>query len=558
MKEKPADQQEKKYQKPIRYFERRGTVSPEKSYYVEIDRVVNSEKQDIKTVVDMGRYFSIFASRQSGKTTFLERLRDKLHKDPTYVMILLDFQEYNDLELSQFYTLLEKSLYEQLIDRLQNVQCEKTGAVQEFLLSHSLTDHISFHMLFERLNQILQYKKIIVFIDEFDGIPMSALSGFLTSLRGLYLKYKHTDQKALYSVGLIGIRNITKLMVGGVSPFNIADHIEIPPFSFQNIHDLYAQYTDETNQPFTENAVNKIYEETAGQPWLVNRLGAILTVQVKPETVTPIDEKDVENAIQLLLKENNDHFDNLYEKAKLYKETFIEIVFDHVEYYPDDEDQSWLKQYGLIKEIDNKAVVANAIYKARYVKTFFREARATKIFAPEDYSLPNRHLDMESLLQNFSQYISQIGVKAFYEKGKPYEKTGQFLLTAWLFQLVTGSEGSLQYEVNTGLGRMDILISYKGIKYIIETKVNHLDDISIIRTDGVRQLARKYLATEMVAEGFLVIFDTHTQTGASCKPSYLYEGNKKVTSFTIGIGRNELKKSPRIKKDKTPSPPMNR
>ncbi|NIM16861.1 MAG: hypothetical protein GTO45_33160, partial [Candidatus Aminicenantes bacterium] len=68
------------------------------------------------------------------------------------------------------------------------------------------------------------------------------------------------------------------------------------------------------------------------------------------------------------LLERNDHFDNLYEKAKLHKETFVEIVFDHVEYGPDDEDHTWLEQYGLVKNENGYAVVANNIYKARYVK----------------------------------------------------------------------------------------------------------------------------------------------------------------------------------------------
>jgi len=102
----------------------------------------------------------------------------------------------------------------------------------------------------------------------------------------------------------------------------------------------------------------------------VNRLGTILTLDVKPGTPDPIDEPDVQTAVSTFLKEKNDHFDNLYEKAKLYKETFVEIVFDHVEYGPDDEDQGWLEQYGLIKNRDGHAVITNNIYKARYVKTF--------------------------------------------------------------------------------------------------------------------------------------------------------------------------------------------
>jgi hypothetical protein len=37
---------------------------------------------------------------------------------------------------------------------------------------------------------------------------------------------------------------------------------------------------------------------------------------------------------------------------------------------PDDEDQTWLEQYGLIKRKEQKAVVANNIYKQRYIETF--------------------------------------------------------------------------------------------------------------------------------------------------------------------------------------------
>ncbi|MDQ1355627.1 MAG: hypothetical protein QG657_5937, partial [Acidobacteriota bacterium] len=350
MNENPENINDKSYKKPKRFFENSGTVNPEEAYYVQLENVTNTKKQDMKTMVDLGRYFSIFAPRQSGKTTFLRQTCRQLHHDPTYIAVILSFQEYKSLEKSQFYALIEKYLYPQLIDRLKAVNCEKTAAVRQFLSSHHLTGHMDFKQLFEELNLILLFKKIVIFIDEFDGIPLSELENFLHAVRGLYQDYKDIKQKALYSVGLIGIRNITKLVVGGVSPFNIADQVVLPRFSLKNVHDLYGQYTEETNQPFTGEAVKKIHEETAGQPWLVNRLGTILTLDIKYGTVEPIDEKDVEKAIRLLLKEKNAHFDNLYEKAKLYKETFVEIVFDNVEYYPDDENQSWLEQYGLIKD----------------------------------------------------------------------------------------------------------------------------------------------------------------------------------------------------------------
>jgi len=527
------------YRKPKRFFEDSGTVNPEDAYYVPLNNVSNTKKQDIKTMIDRGRYFSIFSPRQSGKTTFFEGIRDQLHDDPTYIVIILSFEKYTDLNSTRFYRLIGEELYSQLLDRLEKVNCDKTGAVKSFLDSHRLTDHISFSRLFEELNRLILFKKIMIFIDEFDGIPLDELGNFLTALRSLYQKYKKVKQKALYSVGLVGIRNVTKLVVGGVSPFNIADQVTLPSFTLENVRDLYAQYTEETTQPFTSGAVKRVYDETAGQPWLVNRLGTILTVDVKPRTLEPIDEKDVEQAIRLLLREKNDHFDNLYEKAKLYKETFVEIVFDHVEYGPDDEDQGWLEQYGLIRDRDGNAVVANNIYKARYIKTFFKEVNAYRDISIEAYTLATDGLDMERILLDFNNYIARIGVNAFYQKKKPYEKTGQFLLTAWLYQFVRSGEGELRYEVPTGLGRMDVLLTYKGRKYIIETKVNRYNDTTAILEEGLTQLSGKYLATEGIAEGYLVVFDTRVPVGTGCKPQVHSVKGFTVTSFNIGIGRPE-------------------
>jgi len=192
---------------------------------------------------------------------------------------------------------------------------------------------------------------------------------------------------------------------------------------------------------------------------LVNHLGTILTGNVKPTTTEPIGETDVDKALHILLNEKNDYFDNLYEKAKLYKETFVEIVFDHVEYGVHDEDQAWLEQYGLIKNRKDHGVVANNIYKARFLKKFFIDANVDKDYSLQPYQLPGNRLDIKQILIDFGTYISQIGAKAFYAESKPYEKTGPFLLTAWLYQFVKGGNGGVRDELLTGLGRLDIMLA---------------------------------------------------------------------------------------------------
>jgi hypothetical protein len=210
-----------------------------------------------------------------------------------------------------------------------------------------------------------------------------------------------------------------------------------------------------------------------------------------------------------------------------------------------------LEQYGLVKQKESKAVVANNIYKARYLKTFFKEVKAYRDITLQEYQLPGDRLDMEKILLDFEQYIVQIGVSAFYHKWavpvpggdeeinetKPYEKTGQFLLTAWLYQFVRGGAGELRYEVLSGLGRMDVLLTYKGRKYIIETKINRRNLTRTLK-DGITQVSRKYLASESAHEGYLIVFDTKTPVGEDCEPKYHEAGDKRITSFTIAIGKN--------------------
>jgi len=317
-------------------------------------------------MVDRGRYFSMFAPRQSGKSTFIEEIYNQLHQHPTYLALKLDFQSYRNISKSAFYSEIERYFYRKLIDRLTDVKCENTDAIQKFLSHHHLVDHISFKFLFDQLNQLLPFKKMVVLIDEFEGTPVSELMNFLTVIRSLYQENKDVKQKALYSVGLVGLRDMTKLLVDDATPFDFADTIVLPPFSLKNVRDLYAQYSEETNQPFTDEAVKKIQAETNGQTWLVNRLGTILTVNIKPGTIEPITENDVDMAIERLLYESNAHFHNLFHQAKVYKDAFDRVISGDSPYMPENEDQRWLELYGLIKNENGYAVIANNIYKKRF------------------------------------------------------------------------------------------------------------------------------------------------------------------------------------------------
>jgi hypothetical protein len=85
---------------------------------------------------------------------------------------------------------------------------------------------------------------------------------------------------------------------------------------------------------------------------------------------------------------------------------------------------------------------------------------------------------------------------------------------------------------------MDITLTYKGRRYIIETKVNR-QSLSRTLDQGIIQLSGKYLASEYCPGGYLVIYDTKTPIGAGSEPQNHWQGDKTVTGFIIGIGRRD-------------------
>jgi len=190
------------------------------------------------------------------------------------------------------------------------------------------------------------------------------------------------------------------------------------------------------------------------------------------------------------LYEENSHFDNITEKAKQYKETFIDIVFDGVEYIPGDEKQSLLLTHGLIKAEGKKVQVSNPIYQKRFTRMFFGNIAGKVDVSFTRYYLLDGGLNMKRVLIDFEKYIAQIGATAFYSTNKPMEVTGKFQLTAWLYQFVSEGTGELYYETRTGHGIMDIMLVYKNRKYIIETKVKRYQGTV---DEALEQIAEKYL-----------------------------------------------------------------
>jgi hypothetical protein len=496
----------------MRWFETRGPVYPEDNYVV----ARTEELADFVDRLEKGRYIVLFAPRQTGKTTFFRSALDALErKENGYFPIQLNFEMYVDSNTDAFYNSLCKEIGKKIKGVFQKRGENPSDELNRFLASVQITDSISMREFFEELGSLLEKQRFVLIIDEFDAIPPPALRGFLHTLRQIYLSEKN---RCPYSVGIVGVRSITQLNYDrSISPFNIQDEFKLPNFTLAQVQELLSQYTDEIGQPFAPEVIESIHKQTAGQPVLVNRCAQILTEEMDIPKSEPITMDHFSKAYIKLLRERNTNIDHLItniRRDRRFESLLMKIAsYDEgVEFTLHNELISELTTYGVIAEGDDgMCEIVNPIYHYCIMQAFKPAVNGLEQdYLPEDthdgfkdYLTSDGHIQMVALLDNFRDFIARAGFRILQVPETPQEYVGQHLLFAYLSQFVQIVGGTMYLEVQTGRGRLDILILHNQRKYIVETKIwrgeRHYQA-------GKQQLAA-YLELEKAIEGYYVVFD---------------------------------------------------
>ncbi len=476
-----------------RYFNTYGPVNEIEHYVVFRHQLI----ADIVSQIEWGTYFTIYAPRQMGKTTLLRQLVEILQKQSHYLPIILSFGAFENASVEGFI----KAFSQKIIQQLE--------VVTNVVLAQNLpTDFLTLQDFLTTLAKP-EYK-IIMLIDEFDGTPQAAISGLLQVWREIYLSQQ--SPRTFHSVVLIGLQNIATLNLGRSSPFNIARQIRLPEFTFGEVQTLLGQYTTETGQIFTSKVISDIFHKTGGQPFLVNRLAAILTEDIVTERTSPITPNDFETALNTLLRESNYNFETLVRHAREYREDVLNILFGaEYEFNLNDPLVHALHMHGIIASVSN-CQIANPIY-AKVLLAAFRPIRNKLQGAAlvNSYDLRQHvngnELQMDALLSRFHEFVERRGQEAFKVTPMPQEATGQYLLMAYLDLFVRQIGGDLFTEIDSGNGRLDLIVVYQGRRYIIETKIWR----GVATFDqGVEQL-ENYLLTEGENIGYYVVFHARSK-----------------------------------------------
>lgn len=491
------------YNAPMRYFNTHGPVNAQEHYIVERRALV----EQLSAQIQQGKYFTIYAPRQMGKTTLLRAIDAVLDAQADYLSIDLSFELYESWSVADFWADFGERIAYHISTVLTTKLQAQSAAVRTLLGAEIIVDSRSFLRFCRQLYTIAPTLKLVLVIDEFDATPQEVLTPLLQTWRTMYLDKQ--PPHSLHSVVLVGIQNIARLNVGRSSPFNIAYQHQLEPFTLAEVEELLAQYTAETGQGIANGVIEKLYVQSAGQPFLVNRVAALLTQTVDAERTQPITREALDNALQMVVRESNYNFETIQRQATPYGDDVLKIIFGAE--YPFTLNDALIKGlylFGIIRETAaGMAEMANPLYK-RILLDYFRPRQ----IGVQGAILANGHdfrpyvvdglLQVNLLLTRFREFIERRGREAFKVTPMPQEATGQYLLMAYLDIVVRQIGGDLYTEVNSGEGRLDLIISHQGRRYIIETKIWRGQ---VYYEEGLTQLAT-YLQTEGQLSGYYVLF----------------------------------------------------
>jgi hypothetical protein len=494
-----------------RYFNTSGPNIPEKHYTLPRLELV---KRGMEKVEDE-RYFTIWAPRQTGKSTYFRLLAEELTAQDYYV-VHVNVEGRIDATEAELCIYISNHIKKQL-----NVVFEATSTTE----------------LLEKL--CLLPKKTVFIIDEIEQVNPEMFNQFLHAIRSYY---HHRSEHNLKSVILVGVSNITGIVQDNASPFNIADNFDIPYFTEEEIFELYEQHENENGQLFNADVKKQVSHITAGQPGLVNGFALRLTEKNAQKAV--LDYNDYLKVENWYLYEAIDkNISNIINKAKNEQKLIESLLFSETQrrFDIDNQAQRYLHINGLIKKNEDENVEFWVpLYKKRLQKYFYPamngEAETIqKNIDFEDYYTPETGLNIDKIIRDYQVYAKRRGFRYFIQKDEKGEILGLreaalvYSFETYIQAFLQVAEGKSYLEAHVALGRSDLIVNIQNQEFVIEAKL--FSDLTKFKK-GKKQLAY-YVDSLGLKEGVYLVFVDNTVTNSKIIESVEYFDAIKISTYLV-------------------------
>lgn len=492
--------------------------------------------EDVKKLVDEGKYFTINRARQFGKTTTLQALYDYLSED--YFVVSMDFQmQMSDAKFrteNSFSIAFARAFASSFGVNPESKKRGNQNALLEFT-SVFREDAENFELveLFQALSTLCGKvsKPIVLMIDEVDSATNNQVFlDFLAQLRGYYInRARFATFQTVILAGVYDIKNLKRKMRTEEehkdnSPWNIAADFDIDmSFSVKQIAAMLSDYEayHKTGMNLTLMA-QEIHDYTDGYPYLVSRLCQILDKMGKSKNVWT--HSGLLDAVNSLVGETNSLFDDIAKKLKDYPALsgmLRDILFcgKSIPFNLSTELVSIGFMFGFLKNDAGQVGVANRIFEIWLYNLFIAEDAIESRTYHAGQEEKNRFikcgdLDMELILKKFVEHFTEIYGN---EKESFLEENGRKLFLLYIRPLINGT-GHYYIEARTrSMGRTDVVIDYNGKQYVIEMKIWHGNEYN---ERGEQQLIG-YLEDYQLERGYLLSFNFNKNKNVGVKELHL-------------------------------------
>ena len=487
----------------MRFFNTGGPCNPLYHYMLSADQRLHEE--NVMRLIEQQAYFILHAPRQTGKTTAILELAQRLRASGRYIAAVVS------LEVG--------AAFPNDIERAEKVILASWQQHISYALAPDLQPrNWSFDQAGQRIGSFLSEwartaeRPLVLFLDEIDALQNEVLISVLRQLRAGYYDRPKAFPASLALIGLRDVRDY-KVASGGSdrlsspSPFNIAVRsITLRNFSRAEVHALLQQHTDETGQAFTPEALDLVFDLTQGQPWLVNALAKVAVEELVPDLTQAVTAAAIERAKAMLIQRRQTHLDQLTDKLR---EPRVRRVIEPILAgallgdVPQD-DRDYVVDLGLVRrENGHGLVIANPIYREVIPRALASGVQDSLPRIQPIWLTPVGKLDKEQLLQAFLAFWRKHG-QPLLRAVHYHEIAPHLVLMAFLDRVANGG-GILDREYALGEDRMDLYLRYGEERLAIELKVWRDGKPDPLR-EGLEQLDR-YLNKLGLVTGWLVIFD---------------------------------------------------
>ena len=542
------------YFRPMRRFNTEGPVRPDEHYCIPPLERVDIDK--LLGFVRDKRYFVLHAPRQTGKTSALLALRDLVNSGAAGDLHCV----YVNIEAAQAMREDVKSAMQTIVGRIAS-RARASGDGFLYEAWPSIFETFGANALEEALTRWAEAsaKPLVLLIDEIDALVGDTL---VSTLRQVRAGYDARPQRFPQSVALCGVRDVRDYrirsgsgeVIAGGGAFNIrAESLRLGDFSQVETQTLLAQHTEETRQPFSQAAVDAVWRQTQGQPWLVNALceRACFRGEASRDRTCEITEHDILNAQERMILARVTHLDQLADKlgenrVRRVVEPLLRgddedaVTVDNIEHARDIE---YVRDLGLIAA-DAPVRIANPIYAEVVPRELAWATQERLVQETAWYVGPDGGLDVEKLLVAFQAFYREhsehwLGRFDYREAGP------QLLLQAFLQRVVNGG-GRIEREYGLGRGRTDLLIVWpfpgerdgagampgRATRFVIECKVLHRrHGLEATVAKGLEQTAA-YMDRCAGTAGHLIVFDPDADKSWDEK---LFRRDERFAGRAIGV-----------------------